>query len=529
MIDIVWLLYSPAQKKNILQKVILFILLFIPLVSHAQHVKILVIAIHGIKTAKVEWQPTIDHLQNSLPQHTFSLIPLIPSDLPKIDTLIANNEIDFIITQPAIYVDLEMHYGISRILTLVKKGGFSEFGSTIITHVQSKIISIDDLSGKVIAGVSNLGFGGWLIGYKEMLDHGFDPYKDAKSIVFLGTQTNEIYAVLERTIDAAVIRTGVLEKMSLEGEINLSDFHVLAVKTYPDFPLKVSTPLYPEWAFAKTLKASNKLSKSVALALLSIDSDSTIAQKGRYQEWTLPYDYQPVHKLMKQLKVGSYSNYGKVTFYQFINQHKYKVLLSMLLFIGLISHILQIRRSNLLLKNEKKEKEELALSFEQQATHDVMTGLSNRRHFEEYARNKIAQAQRSDEQVALLYIDLDNFKDINDKINHKAGDQLLSSLGERLTGFVRKNELVARIGGDEFCIVIFGCKTHDELENAAKRLIKLSRQPFNIGGMETKIGMSIGISIYPDNADTFDKLLSKADEAMYKVKNTTKENYAFAD
>ena len=100
-------------------KFLFFILLFIPISSFAQHVKILVVAIHGIETAKDEWQPTIDYLQKTIPQHTFQLIPIEPIDLQNIKKLISHKEIDFIITQPAIYVNLELNFGVSRILTMV--------------------------------------------------------------------------------------------------------------------------------------------------------------------------------------------------------------------------------------------------------------------------------------------------------------------------------------------------------------------------------------------------------------------------
>lgn len=284
-------------------------------------VNILVVAIYGAEKGMAEWRPTIDHLQTSLPQYEFNLIPVPPIELDRIKELIAVQGIDFVITQPAIYVDLELNYGVSRILTMVKRGGLAEFGSTLITRSDSGIRTIEDLRGKTIGGVARLGFGGWLVGYKEMLDQGFDPYKDGGEVKFLGDQPREIQAVLDGRVDAAVIRTGVLEKLSKAGKIRLDDFRVLAPRSYPDFPLLVSTPLYPEWAFAKTRKASDALSKAVAVALLSLGSDSPESQKAGFQEWTFPYDYQPVHELLKELRVGPYEDYGVITVRGFIAQH----------------------------------------------------------------------------------------------------------------------------------------------------------------------------------------------------------------
>nr|WP_319492182.1 PhnD/SsuA/transferrin family substrate-binding protein [uncultured Desulfobacter sp.] len=315
-------------------------------------VNVLVIALYGVEIAKVEWQPTIDHLQSSLPQYEFKLIPVPPIELHRIKELVAGQEIDFVITQPAIYVDLELNFGISRILTMVKKEGLSEFGSTLITRSDSGIKTIKDLHGKTICGAAKLGFGGWLVGYKEMLDNGFDPYKDAKEVKFLGDQTKEIQAVLDGVIDVAVIRTGMLEKFSGSNRINLDDFRVLAPKKYPDFPLVVSSELYPEWAFAKTRNSTNELSKAVAIALLSLKKDSPVTQKAGFQEWTLPYDYQPVHKLLKELHVEPYKDYGIITVRGFIAQHMTETVIIFVLATSILLMSLKIYLSNITLSKE---------------------------------------------------------------------------------------------------------------------------------------------------------------------------------
>ncbi|MCU7835396.1 MAG: PAS domain S-box protein [gamma proteobacterium symbiont of Taylorina sp.] len=341
------------------KKLFFLMILLIPAFSFAQNVNFIVVAIHGIEVAKREWQPTIDYLQQTLPHHTFNLIPVEPINLPEIRQQINLNKIDFVITQPAIYVDLEINYGISRILTMVKKNGVAEFGSTIIVRADSKIRLVDDLKGKKIAGVAKIGFGGWLIGYKELLDNGFDPFIDAREVVFLGNQTKEIDAVLNGDVDVAVIRTGVLEKFSAEGKIDISDFQIILPKTYSGFPYKISSPLYPEWALAKTKKVSNKLSRSVALALLSLKQNSSVAKKARFQEWTFPYDYQPVHELLKTLKVEPYKNYGKVSIIGFMEQHIIGVIIILAGMTVFLLMSIIIYRSNIKLSGERLEKEKL--------------------------------------------------------------------------------------------------------------------------------------------------------------------------
>lgn len=153
-------------------------------------------------------------------------------------------------------------------------------------------------------------------------------------------------------MDATVIRTGVLEKFSELNRINREDFRALAPKCYPGFPLAVSSKLYPEWAFAKTRNATDGLSKAVALALLSLEKNSRVAQKAGFQEWTLPYDYQPVHNLLKELHVGPYKDYGIITLNRFISQHMIEAVIIFVLAISILLMAIKIYFTNITLSGE---------------------------------------------------------------------------------------------------------------------------------------------------------------------------------
>lgn len=170
---------------------------------------------------------------------------------------------------------------------------------------------------------------------------------------------------------------------------------------------------------------------------------------------------------------------------------------------------------------------EKSLELEHMAGHDVLTGLPNRRYFRNYAEDKLVQGERSNDQVAFLYIDLDGFKKINDEISHQVGDLVLIAIADCFRTFLRKNELIARIGGDEFCMVIFGYHDKSELEKTAQRLIDKCTQAIDVEGIVIQVGMSIGIASYPDNGKTYDELISMADEAMYRVKKYHKGSYGF--
>ncbi|RDH84775.1 MAG: hypothetical protein DIZ80_04730 [endosymbiont of Galathealinum brachiosum] len=161
------------------------------------------------------------------------------------------------------------------------------------------------------------------------------------------------------------------------------------------------------------------------------------------------------------------------------------------------------------------------------AMYDTLTGLPNRRYFNDYAGHAISQANRDNGKIAFLYIDLDGFKAINDNISHKAGDMVLIAIAERAKELTRKNELMFRLGGDEFCMVLQNFGTRESVSVIAQRLINRCSEDIAIGDLNVNVGMSIGIAVYPDHATTLEKIVSLADKAMYVVKNNNKGTYQF--
>lgn len=346
--------------------VILLVLLFSTFESSASDVKILVIAVYGTENADSAWSPTIDYLNRSLPQHHFSLVTVPPSELDKIQALVQSKSVDFVITQPAIYVDLEIRFGITKMLALVRRGGYTRFGSAIIVRKDSDIYQVSDLVGKKLAGVARLGFGGWLAGYWEMMNKGFNPFDQADSIIFTGNQISEVEALTAGRVDAAVLRTGMLENLASNSKLDISQFRILEEKHYPGFNFKVSTALYPEWTIADTHRTENSLSREVAMTLLSIPPTSQAAKAADYQEWTFPYDYQPVHELLKSMRIGPYQHQQEVPLSEVFYRHwpgfiLGSVFIVLIFTLGWIwnkklSHEVAIRKqiAHTLHKNEKK-------------------------------------------------------------------------------------------------------------------------------------------------------------------------------
>lgn len=152
------------------------------------------------------------------------------------------------------------------------------------------------------------------------------------------------------------------------------------------------------------------------------------------------------------------------------------------------------------------------------ATHDALTDLPNRFLFIDRLQQAINRSKRHKNRIALLFIDLDKFKNINDSLGHSVGDSLLVSVGNRIRTTLRSNDSVARLGGDEFIVLLNDLNTRYYAQEAARRIIKIFNTSYECDGHSMRIGGSIGISIYPDDANNIDKLINYADSAMYKAK-----------
>lgn len=161
------------------------------------------------------------------------------------------------------------------------------------------------------------------------------------------------------------------------------------------------------------------------------------------------------------------------------------------------------------------------------AFHDSMTGLANRVKCNERIEDAIARAIKSNKKIALLYMDLDNFKTINDFMGHEAGDTVLQQVSTRLTKCIRDVDLAARVGGDEFVVLLENIKEPKEAERVSKSIIEMLSEPFYINSRQCNIGTSVGISIYPQDALDLDTLYRTADIAMYSSKNDGKNRYKF--
>ena len=172
------------------------------------------------------------------------------------------------------------------------------------------------------------------------------------------------------------------------------------------------------------------------------------------------------------------------------------------------------------LKQANQKMEHLALF-------DALTGLANRRLFIERLHNSVLSARRSKTTVALMFLDLDQFKRINDTLGHQAGDQLLLTIADRLKACVRSQDTVARLGGDEFTILLNGIQEIDKVHSIAKTILSKLKEPIKLGKHEIIVSTSIGITLAPNDSINSDTLMKNADLALYMAKDNGRDGYHF--
>jgi diguanylate cyclase (GGDEF)-like protein len=178
-----------------------------------------------------------------------------------------------------------------------------------------------------------------------------------------------------------------------------------------------------------------------------------------------------------------------------------------------------------LLTRLKKTNEQIA----HLAYHDALTALPNRILFYDRLNQAITKARRDKESIAVLFLDLDGFKVINDTFGHNVGDALLCEAANRIEACVRDSDTVARMGGDEFTVILSSMRTPDSNDRAAKKIIEAIASPFVINGKSSLVTVSIGIALYPDNGKTAEQLVKISDAAMYLAKHSGKNCYRFAE
>ena len=535
----------------------IFPVLFIfscPLLA-SEDVTIGVLANRGKEKALTSWQPLADYLSREIPDHIFKIQPL---DFQDVSGVVRDAKVDFLLVNSGLYIQLEYDYGVRPIATLRAnhgESGTSLFAGLIITRAdRTDIRSFWDLKGKHFMAVDPDSLGGWLMAKRELMIQGIDPERDFATLDFVGTHDGVVKKVLSGTADAGAVRFDTLEHMAEENLINLREFRVIQGSRpksnfdilEKEFPFPHSTDIYPEWPMAKLLGTPDNLATKVAIALLKMSSQEDAAKRANVMGWDIARNYQPVHELYRELRLGPYRVIKNLRAMD-VWQNYWPIIMAVSAFLSILCimiFILLHLRGRLVKANKK---------ITHMAMHDPLTLLPNRRMFRFLADSAFAQAKREGWHVYLLLIDLDGFKAVNDNYGHENGDEVLRQVGRRLrhampgfysnkdiphnfssieerrntTGTFRAEDHIARHGGDEFLSLLIHVTQDAHAEAIAQRIIGTIQHPIDIGGTQVSVGASIGISVYPNDGENFEELTRTADLAMYDVKISGKGTYKF--
>ena len=307
---------------------VLAISCFFTVVQADPTVRIGVLAKRGTERCLEKWAPTADYLNQAIPQTRFEIIPL---NFEQILESAQNKDVEFLLSNPGIYVELSVRFKTVRLTTLnnLDPDGTPNpvFGGTAFcrkdTHPRPQW---SDFKKSQIAAVASTSFGGWLTVLRELKANGLNAKQIQNHTEFMGTHDAVVYAVQDGRAEMGVVRTDTLERMALEGKIQLADFTIVPpsdnTTRSPDSVVHLhSTRLYPEWPFSKADHTDKKLAQQVAIALMEMPTNSPAALAARCAGWQVPMDYHLVEQCLQELNVRPFEEYGKVTLLEALLQH----------------------------------------------------------------------------------------------------------------------------------------------------------------------------------------------------------------
>lgn len=347
---------------NYLAFLVLSILILSP--AAADTYSIGVLAYNGKPQAIHRWQLTADYLSNKIPHADFRIVPLT---LEEGINAINKQEIDFILTNPGHYVRLEVKYGVTRIVTFLNRHQnqtLKYFSAVIFTRQDSPIKNLSELKGKSFAAVSEDAFGGFQLARLALFNKGINALQEL-DMKWMGFPHSDIVkAVIEGRADAGIVRSGVIEKMALNKELDLSDVKVLEQQQSDNYPFLHSVGLYPEWPLAKLPHTDTDLSKQVTIRLLQMSAKHPAAQRAGGSGWTIPLTYSSIHEVLRTLQVEPYPPKQASISTIWMAYRHWIILLSVLLVFSFFV-LFRLSRTNVLLKNTQQQLQKQQLNLEQ--------------------------------------------------------------------------------------------------------------------------------------------------------------------
>ena len=294
--------------------------------KHGEHldlIKIGVLSQQGGDEVLKTWLPLAYYLNQTLPAYHFHILPL---ELAEIHTAVETRAVDFLLTNPGNFIELEYHKKLHPLLTVRKEYGeqsLNRFGAVIFAKKTNVTISsIEDLKAKTFMGVKPADFGGFQLAWGEFKKNDLDPFTDLSELFFSGyPQSAVVLAVRDGLVDAGSVNTGVIESMVMTGQVKLEDFRILQQKKVQGFPFLLSTDLYPEWPLAYLGDSNPVLVELVRKALLTMPGNIIRSGGVKIIGWDEPGDFKVAHELLRQLQVGAYKNNSESSLLSTMSQY----------------------------------------------------------------------------------------------------------------------------------------------------------------------------------------------------------------
>lgn len=627
-------------------------------VHAADAVRIGILAFRPKPQTQEQWQPLATALKRAIPDRDFVIEALA---YPEMDAAVANRRIDFVLTNPGHYVLLTRRAGLTAPLATlaVEEHGrrSTVFGGVIFTRDdRANIHTLEDIKGKTVAVTSRDSLGGYQMQAYELSRKGIRLPQDGKLAVTGMPHDNVVDAVFSGRADVGFVRAGVLEALGREGKLDMSRVRIINSQNHPDFPLKLSTRLYPEWPFASLPGTDENLARHVAAALFVLEENSAATRAMGIHGFVVPADYTPVADMLKELRMPPFDAVPEFLLEDVWEKYRWPlvvILLGLGVILALAIRLLLTRRKlrmqhrllleqkqalqeneahlQTIIQNEPEcikivdssgrlrqmnpaglamieadsleqvagrpilsliapecradfsamhkrvlagesvqmefevlglkggrrwlethavpmrdhgevvhlavtrditERKKMEDQIRQLAFYDPLTRLPNRRLLSDRMDQAISAARRSHHHGALMILDLDNFKPVNDTHGHSAGDRLLIEVARRLDSCVRETDTVSRLGGDEFVVLLTELDVDageaapeaglvaEKIRNvlAAPYLIDVEREGAAPARIEHVCTASIGVVIFDLQAQR-DDIIRRADMAMYDAKH----------
>lgn len=490
---------------------LLFLLLFSSLAAAEQNLTLGIFAYRPKPLMAEAYRMLGIYLSGALPGQRVDIEFL---DKAEMEAALAAGRLDFVFTNPSHYILLRHNSRLTGAIATLQsqEGGMVSHylgGTILVRSDRNEIAQLADVAGKRIAIPGTKYLGAYQAQAFELLQAGIHLPADARLSV-LDNQDKVVAAVLAGEADVGFVRTGIIEAMMREGKLSAGELKLINRQDIKDFPFATSTELYPEWPLVALAHVPQETVKRVARALLSITPDMPVAQVAGIAGFTVASDYEPVQQLTRALRLPPYEQpeFAALDVWQ---RYRWPIL-------GAFGSgaLILLLSAGLVVSNGRLRQTEAALR--ELATTDGLTGVANRRQFLALAEAELARVQRFGHPVALLMLDLDHFKRINDTHGHAAGDAVLKDFAATVRDAQRQVDCVGRLGGEEFAVLLTGCDIGDARQFAERLRQRVADLKVSLDRQDIAVTVSIGVASMQRADPGVSRVLERADAALYRAK-----------